>query len=1236
MGVTWTTEQKQVIELRDRDILVSAAAGSGKTAVLVERILSMLTDPERPVDIDRLLIMTFTRAAAQEMRGRLARALEDALAKDPDNEHLQRQTTLIHSARITTIDGFCSYLLSNYFHTIGLDPGYRVADEGELKLLKADVVRELLEDCYQQKREEFLEFIECYASGKTDEGIEEFILQLYSFSMSNPWPEQWLSQCMDAYSPGDMQELQKTPWMKLLWKQVLKQLQEAEDLTRINLEICSQADGPYMYEDAIRADEQLLLELKSAAGDYDRMGMLTRKPSFARLSAKKDPGVSDIKKELVKGNRDQVKERIKELNSQYFAGDSRELLQGLSMCLGPVRELIRLTGEFAERFAEKKRQKNLVDFTDMEHFALDILVKKEEGKLIPTQAARELSLFYEEILVDEYQDSNYVQELLMNMVSGWAKEKNNIFMVGDVKQSIYRFRLARPELFMEKFHNFTQTESAHQRIDLHKNFRSRSEVLVSANFIFSQIMGEELGRVEYDDDAALYPGAQFPPGNDPGFARTEVLLVEKDSEELEDEKNQTDQELEALAVAQKIHQIVGKERVLDKQTGQYRPARYGDIVILLRTMTGWSEVFSQVLAGQGIPAYTTSKTGYFSALEVVTLLNYLHVCDNPTQEIPLAAVLHSPIGGCTANEMAMIKAAYPQLGFYEAARAYEREVPEEKRQWEEQEESRILREKLHEFFSRLERIRDMVPYTPIHELILKILEETGYGDYVSALPPGEQRKANLNMLVEKAMDYEKTSYRGLFNFIRYIEHLQKYNVDFGEVNLAGDAQETVQLMSIHKSKGLEFPIVFASGMGKQFNFQDLNAPLVLHPDYGIGADVIDPVKRVKVQGVMKQVFRRQLLEESLGEELRVLYVALTRAKEKLILTGSIGKMEKQVQALMGLTSRKERRLSFGTLSKARNYWGWILPALARHKSMEEIYKLYSAAGNRNNPLYEEEVPFEAALITPKMLVEEEVQRQAGDEMRKACLESWDPYLVRDQELREQIRERFAYEYPWPYLQKLPVKITVSDLKKRKYQEEEGVRYPLQQEPETEEGYVPSFIEKKEETVVGAARGTAYHRAMECLDYSACEDLPSIGRQLDQMYQRGRLDAKMRQCLYPSVISRFLESPLGKRMKKAALAETLYREQPFVFRETAENIQDDWKSGETVLVQGIIDAFFEEGEELVLVDYKTDRVGPGEEEKLRERYKIQLDYYGEALERMTQKRVKEKWIYSFALSKAISI
>ena len=1250
MGVQWTKEQQEVIRLRDRNILVSAAAGSGKTAVLVERILSKITDNTHPADIDRLLIMTFTRAAAGEMKERISAVIEKALGEDPENEHLQRQTTLLHTAQITTIDGFCAYIIRNYFHLIGLDPGYRTADEGELKLLRGDVVKALLEEHYAQKDEKFQKFVECFATGKSDENLGDLIQKLYEMAMSNPFPEEWLQKCLGDYRIESLEELRETEWMKMLWDAVGDELQEAELLIREARNVCAEADGPYLYEDALNSDLILVRDLQELAEkrDYNGIVKVLVKPAFARLSTKKALDVEEQKKQRVKELRDEEKGILKELGQRYFQSSEEEILEMIRYVREPIEMLIELTIQFMEQFGMAKREKNILDFTDMEHFALQILMTKEGEEIHMSQAARELSAKYDEVLVDEYQDSNFVQELLTTAVSGWINQKKNIFMVGDVKQSIYRFRLARPELFMEKYKSYSTEEAKEQRIDLHKNFRSRAQVLESVNFIFRQIMGEDLGGVAYDKDAALYPGASFPEGESEEFVKTEVLLIEKDGEELADVQesadagaqgsqmeleNQNAQELEALAIAQRIQEIVGKEQIVDKETREYRPVEYGDIVILLRTAYGWAETFREVLASQGIPVYCTSRTGYFSALEIVTVLNYLKVCDNPLQDIPLMGVLRSPIVGCTSQELAELRIHYPNGLLYESLTAYVGESSKTDFLTEKD----FLKLKLSNFLQLLEKVRNMAAYTPVHELILYVLKETGYGNYARALPGGEQRFANLTMLVEKAMDYEKTSYRGLFNFVRYIEQLQAYEVDYGEVNLTGAGNTAVEIMTIHKSKGLEFPVVFVAGMGKQFNFQDMNAGLLLHPELGIGADAVIPEKRVIASSLNKQIIRRQLLKESLGEELRVLYVAMTRAKEKLILTGTVGKLEKQMVSLSRFLDEEEELLPLGTRIKAKNYWAFVLPTLVRHRAMSELLGEYGILMKKQKGIYDDVSDFVIKKVTVRQMTEKAVILQAGNQMQEEYLKNWDADQVYDKEVREEIEKRFSFVYPYKYLEDIPVKVSVSDLKKRSWHDEseleENISVSAEEQVEEQEAPVPAFMAEKQEEYKGAARGTAYHRLMECLDYAEVESEEQLEVQLKRLLESQKMTEQEAECIRIRDIKKFVDSELGQRMKKAVVKKQLYREQPFVIRRSASLLDDSWKD-ETILVQGIIDAYFTEDGEIVLVDYKTDRVRKGQEQKLVDLYHVQLEDYAQALERMTGMKVKEKIIYSFTLQKAI--
>ena len=893
MSVNWTDEQRQVIELRDRNILVSAAAGSGKTAVLVERIITRLTEAH-PVDVDRLLIVTFTEAAAAEMKERIGAAIEKKLEECPGDAHLERQATLIHSAQITTIHSFCLSVIRDHFHVIGIDPGFRIAEEGELKLLKQDVTDELLEQCYAEGTEEFLAFTERFGTGKSDRKIEELIQKLYEYSRSYPQPKQWLEKCVRAYESPAL-EIRAEERVRVRTGDIRRLLEQG-------LRICEEPDGPYMYGDMLESDIREIDRL-GMAGDFEQMYAAVLQIKWKRLSTKKDDTVSAEKREYVKRLRGQAKDLLDEMREDYFYLPPEEWKKDMEEAMPSMKTLAHLVEQFASLLSEKKRQRGMIDFNDMEQFALAILTEEKEGELAPSATAREYQERFEEVMIDEYQDSNLVQETILSSVSRASRGQNNIFMVGDVKQSIYSFRLSRPELFMEKYRTYSLKESSRQRIDLHRNFRSRPEVLDCVNDVFRQIMRKETGGIEYDDSAALYPGASFPPlpeGREDSD-RAELLLLDKEELAGEDERR-----AEAGLIAGRIRRLIREGVVLDKGTKEYRRIRYRDIVILTRSIRGWAEVLSTVLMEEGIPAYSVSREGYFETYEVSVLLDYLKVLDNARQDLPLAAVLTSPFCGLDTRELAEIRTAYPERPFYEAAELYAGEKDDE------------LSGKLETCFSQMASVRERVPYTPIHELLSQIIDGTGYGLYVTAMPGGAQRLANVEMLTQRASAFEGTSYKGLFNFVRYIEQLKKYDVDYGEAGIMDEQADTVRIMSIHKSKGLEFPIVFVAGMGRQFNTRDTKGSVLLHPEWGAGLDLIDLKRRTKTPTFLKKMMREEIRLENLAEEMRVLYVALTRAKEKLIMTGVPKKISSYMEEVGAAVFRPEG---------AKNYLDWVLPAL---------------------------------------------------------------------------------------------------------------------------------------------------------------------------------------------------------------------------------------------------------------------------------------------------------------------
>ena len=1203
MGVAWTEEQKKVIELRGRNILVSAAAGSGKTAVLVERIITMLTDEKDPVSVDELLIVTFTEAAAAEMKERIRAAILKKLDEEPENEHLKTQATLIHNARITTIHSFCLSVVRDHFHVIDLDPGFRTGEEGELKLLRHDVMDELLEEQYEEGSPEFLEFVTAHGTGRTDKKIEELILDIYEFSRSYPDPEGWLKSCVDAYSAQNLEELEESPFVRIVMERSARYLEDAGELLEQGLSLCREEDGPAAYEAALTEDARMVEEL-SGAEDFGTLSERMQKVSWVRLGQNRDKTVSEEKISQVKAIRDEVKALVGDLASQYFYETAEELLFDLALCRPRMQVLAGLVLRFAELFEAKKREKEMIDFSDMEQYALRILTEREGEEFVPSAVAREYQKQFREIMIDEYQDSNLIQETILTSISTVWEGKYNIFMVGDVKQSIYRFRLSRPELFMEKFDTYSLEDGEKQRIDLHKNFRSRREVLESANYLFRQLMTRSLGGISYDDKAALYAGADYPayPVSGAEQMKTEVLLIDGDAEEL------TEREVEARAIAGRIRELIRSHQVVDKETGEYRPCRYSDIVILTRSVKGFVEPFSEVLGREGIPSYTGSKEGYFAAQEIGVLLDYLRVLDNFCQDIPLTAVLRSSFGNLTEEELAVIRSSEKEKTFYSCVSKY-REKGEDER----------IRGKLEACLGQMEKIRECVPYTPMHELLRKILGETGYGDFVSAMPGGEQRRANVEMLVEKAKSFESTSYKGLFHFVRYIEQLRKYNVDYGEASLEDEQSDTVRIMTIHKSKGLEFPVVFVAGMGKRFNMQDARSSVVLHARLGVGLDAVDVETRTKSPSIVKRVIQKEETLDSLGEELRVLYVALTRAKEKLVITGTVSNLEKKLAGCERIRNRQQEELSFSTLSRAVTYWDWILPALVRL-----------------NP----EVPILVRTLDIEDIVREEVEEETAGRMERSMLERWDTERVYDPGVRDALREQFGYVYPYGESRTQKQKFTVSELKKRAYMAE-GAEEPVDAAADMGEvlyeeeeiiPLIPKFL-AEEEGVSGASRGTAYHRILELLDFTEEYTEDKLEQAIAEYVKQGKIAGDMAEYVRPGDICAFLKSSAGKRMHESAVLGKLWKEQPFVLGIDAEEIYPG-EQGELLLIQGIIDVYFEEEDGLVLLDYKTDRVTRASQ--LVEKYHAQLDYYAEALEQLTEKKVKEKIIYSFALREEIRL
>ena len=975
------------------------------------------------------------------------------------------------------------------------------------------------------------------------------------------------------------------------------------------------------------------------------------------------------KRELAKAIRNSVKDTLSDLSESYFKTPLELAVEQGKACREPLRMLLDLVLEFDRRLLAAKQERHLIDFSDMEHYALQILLKREKVeesdgtgtdrtetkyRIVPSDVAMEYRQYFQEILIDEYQDSNLVQEYLLSAISGEEEGRYNRFMVGDVKQSIYKFRLARPELFLEKYDTYQETGDL-CRIDLAKNFRSRIQVVDAVNDVFSRIMSREIGGIAYDDKAALYPGAVYPAQEDPAYG-SELLLIRKPEKGEREESGIGEQhaegagvlvdydnvrQLEALAIAARIKQLKGSLQVMEKSTGELRPVRYSVMVILLRTTSGWDEEFKKILEQQGIPVYITSKTGYFGALEVQELLQFLRVLDNPRQDIPLFGVMQSVFGGFTQEEIAQIRSggeghSRKRMTLYEALK----EVAQSGRTVEEGEEISAgesageeaeLSQKADTFLQRIGHYRDLTPFTSIRDLLQRILDDYDYLNYVTALPAGSKRRANVEMLLTKASAFEKTSYFGLFHFIRYMEQLEKYDVDYGEADTLDENADVVRIMSIHKSKGLEFPVVFVSGLSKRFNMQDANQSLIVDMDLGVAVDYVDSVRRIKNKTLRRAVLSAKMKEDNLAEELRVLYVALTRAREKLILTAVLDKADEKWE-LAQMTGQE--RLTYLDFCEAGSYMDFLLPILPK-----------------------------TGIAVKTLRTEDLAAEELGEQLRMgdrreqlrliACGET---PLTGDPEENERklmhLRERFAYQYPHPGLQKLYTKTTVSELKIAAMAEKDEAAFHTFEEKEVVP-YIPGF-RREQEKVSGAVRGNAFHRVMELLDFmyvfvesglfEKCPgdyetyrkrlDAERLKNRLEEFLQRETISLRLTEEYAKAVslpkILNFLEQELAYRMWRAQEQGLLYREQPFVLGIDAKRLDPDLPEGEKVLIQGIIDVFFIEDGEIVLLDYKTDVIDSLE--ALWNRYNVQIQYYEEALTKLMQMPVKERILYSFYLEK----
>lgn len=1237
----WTPAQKSAIDTRDYNVLVSAAAGSGKTAVLVERIISMITDPDKNIDIDRLVVVTFTKAAAAQMKDKIRKALDSMLDENPGDVNLLRQITLLNNAQITTIDSFCLWIIRNHFPEVNLDPGFRIMDEGEKKLIENDVLEDVLEEFYAEADEEFFNLVDAFGMGRDDSGLVSIIDKIYRFSRSNPWIDEWFDECMLVYDD----ETYDNPAIKELYDSIKNALLDYRDKYNRLVDICSEPAGPAAYTGALQSDLLGINEMINSQ-DFGELGRKIRTFSFEALSRKKDAGADPDIKEYVKGQRKLFKDYIGRLNDKIFLKEDDGIFEDMQGAGIQIRTLLKVAKVYAKRVSEVKREKGIIDFNDMEHLALSILVKKEDGKLVYTETADKLANRFEEILIDEYQDSNQLQEVILNAVSKTrlSGENNNIYMVGDVKQSIYKFRLACPELFIEKYDTYGETGD-NVRIELQKNFRSRENVLECANDVFSHIMNKNFSGIGYDETVRLNAGFPYPEYSDSNYGdeankSTDVILISSENEE-----EATTRELEADRLAKLIEGIVSSGvNVYDADENIYRPAEYRDIVILTRSVTGWADTFADALMDRGIPAYTDSSTGYFSVREIQVILSMLTIVDNPVQEISLAAAMMSYFGGFTAAELGMVR----KLGREHADKNTHNNLYEHLKAVAvlggadniQETDVKQLSGKCALFLAKLTEYRDKSSVEPLYDLCWEMIYDSGYYDYVGTMPAGAQRQANLNVLLERAAGYGKSSYSGLFNFLRYIERLKKFDEDFAEGAASLDNENLVRIMSIHKSKGLEFPIVILAGAHKSINFMDATAPVLVDQNLGIAVDYVDLERRTKTPTIIKGAMARRIVRESIAEEERLLYVAMTRAREKLIITGVVKDADKTLDKYR---AKSEELATDGTLSYAdseniKNYLDMIMPVcLMDSDKLKGSFKvMVDAVEDSEADADETGNSFETGNVTDIDAVKAGEALDGNNEAGYPSLDELPEYVPADNASGR-------------------MKLTVSQLKAMQAEDnseenaymDDSVKEAFEKEAYDEQAadngnrdgqtdsetiaepsnsIIPKFISGEEVQLAANERGSAYHRVMECLDYSVSVNLDGVKADINRMLETGKMNELQVKSVNPWDINTFVQSDTGRRVANAVNCGSVRREQPFVFEYEGQ------------LIQGIIDLYFEEDGEFVLVDYKTDRVMKGEagEKELVRRYAIQLDYYAKALTQLTGKKVKEKIIYSFALGKGLSV
>lgn len=1212
-NMAWTNEQQAAIDSRGQTLLLSAAAGSGKTAVLVERIIRRLLDKEYPIDITELLVVTFTKAAAAEMRDRIGTALMKALSETKD-PRVERQLALLPSAQISTLHAFCQHVIRKYFYTIDLDPAFSIAGEEELNLLRRQVLEDVFLSYYEddEKASILYPLADMFGSDRGDDILMDTVSRMYTYARSLAWPEHWLKEAARAYDVAPDAVIDDMVWAGPIKDAVRRILEEDAHLYDGVLYHLRQREAFAPACDTFVA-EQAALRQAAQARSWNDLNRFVRAIDFPRLKSLRK--LSDDDKavwERCKKVRDDVKKDvIKTLQSVYFSATPEEWLDGMRAMKPVMDGLVTLTLDFAKAYGAAKKEKGWIDFSDLEHFCLQILLAPDASPEhpVPSAAAEELRSQYEEVFIDEYQDTNGVQELITRLVSG----EDNRFMVGDIKQSIYRFRLADPTLFLEKYQSFSRDEKAVQRcIDLGRNFRSVPVVLDAVNAVFSRAMTAEAAGMDYGEREKLYAGRQAPDDERWIGGPVEVDIVPTPSDE-EDDDGSTAFEKECRFIAGRIGELLASGRMAARKDGTLEPLSYRHIVVLLRSMAGKADVLIQALQEGGIPSYAEQSGGYFAAVEVQVMLALLRCIDNPEQDLAMAAVLRSPLVGLDETALAGVRLAGDGT-LWQNLPAFVASLPDGVDE----------KEDLQQFMAAFDSWRTYSRRHGVAELLQRLYDDTAYVDFVGAMPGGDVRQANLKALYDRARQYEEAGFRGLFRYLQLMDKMKEDGLDLAPAKVVSEKEDVVRIMSIHKSKGLEFPVVFVADMGKAFNRRDTQDQILFHNRLGIGLKQYDPEWRMSYPTLIWSGIAAQLRWEGTAEEERILYVAMTRARDQLILTGHSSHIDRDWQ----------RWTSHLNPAQAKSYFDWVMPA-----ALAPFGAKADADYARPGAAWQDAVwQVRIAKAVPAGTVEEGAY---DGEPRLEALRRGD---LTGTPVPSWLDEQLSWQYAYPQAVRTAAKFSVSEVKRRyqelhsdELQDEAALSVPaaavIPPAPGEDDAFaaLPPWLAGEEAAVSGAQRGTALHKALQYITPAADQTTATLRREIDAFVRQGLLSREEAKLVYVPVLAAFCQSDIGRRM---AESPELHREYPFTVLLAGGDPLPETETGEQILIQGVIDCLFREDDAWILVDYKSDRLETAD--AFRRRYAVQLALYKRAVEQITHRPVEETYIYSLHLQQEIRL